>query len=120
LYGLSNDIKNGVINQNTDLYNFIGVLKPKLLKNMYFLDSNYNDNESIILDGLNKTSQLRVQIKRLTSTPLTTLEDGLIHWYKFNRGDFNTDNVSLYDHISKTFIANALRNGATYSTTIKK
>jgi hypothetical protein len=108
---------NGVNNFNNEYSNFLGVLKPKLLKNMYFLESNYNDNESIILDGLNNTSQVRVQIKSLTSTPLTTLEDGLIQLYKFQKEDFNGTN--LYDHIGKIYITNALQNGATYSTTIK-
>jgi hypothetical protein len=114
LYGLSNDIKTGVINQNTDYYNFIGVLKPKLYSYISNLEANYNDNEPIILDGINNTSQVRVQIKSLTSTPATTLEDDLVWWFKFQKEDFN--GTSLYDHISKTFKPNVLRNGATYTS----
>jgi hypothetical protein len=114
LYGLSNNIKNGVINNNTDYYHFLGILKPKLIKLMYMLEAKYNDNEPIILEGLNHTSTVGVQIKSLTSTPLTTLENGLIWWFKFQKEDFS--GTSLYNHISKTFIANTLKNGATYST----
>jgi hypothetical protein len=71
----------------------------------------------IYVDSINDTSQVGVQIKSLTSTPVTTLEDGLIQWYKFQKEDF--DGTSLYDHVSKSYITTALRNGATYSTTIK-
>jgi hypothetical protein len=64
---------NGVINNNRDSYNFIGVLKPKLYSSIYSLETNYNDNEPIILDGLNKILQLRVKIKSLTSTPFNNI-----------------------------------------------
>jgi hypothetical protein len=114
LTGLSNNIKNGVINNNTDYYHFLGVLKPKLTKNMYMLEANHKDNEPVILEVLNHTSNIGVQIKNLTTTPITTLENGLIRWFKFQKDDFN--GTSLYEYVSKTYIANALANGATYST----
>jgi hypothetical protein len=81
---------------------------------MYRFQTNINDNLPIYVDSINDTSQVGVQIKSLTSTPLTTLEDGLIWWYKFQKEDFS--GTSLYNHVSKTFITNALSNGATYST----
>jgi hypothetical protein len=36
-------------------------------------------------------------------------------WYKFNKEDFNLVNGSLYEYVSKSYIANALANGATCS-----
>jgi hypothetical protein len=106
--GLSKDIKD----------NFLGILRTDTFKNMYRFKTNIDDNQPIYVDSINDTSTVGVQIKSLTSTPLTTLEDGLIRWYKFNKEDFN--GTSVYEHISKTFINNALRNGATFSTSEKK
>jgi hypothetical protein len=102
--GLFKDIKD----------NFLGILRTSTFKNMYRLKTNIDDNPPVYVDSINDTSQVGVQIKSLTSTPVTTLEDALIWWYKFQKVDF--DGTSLYDHVSKSYIANVLKNGATYTT----
>jgi hypothetical protein len=114
LTGLSNNIKNGVINNNTDYYHFLGVLKPKLTKLMYMLEVKYDDNEPVILEGLNHTSNIGVQIKNLTTKNTAYLNNDMIFYFKFNASDIN--GTALYNHASNQFIG-TLNNGSTIDTT---
>jgi hypothetical protein len=104
----------------------------------YTLNNTYNDTttttnyigENTWTTGTGKYAQGFFDDWRLYNRPLSTteitdlynsfadLDAGLIMLYKFQKEDFN--GTSLYEHVSKSYITNVLRNGATYLTTIKK